>query len=63
MTPEPKKEQKFLPKIKTNITARAIFKNNYERYEWHMQNGCISTEDRRWLADYIKSDEFKDIYS
>ena len=63
ITPETKKEQKFLPKIKTNITARPIFKNNYERYEWHMQNGCISTEDRKWLADYIKSDEFKDIYS
>lgn len=35
------------PKIKTSIVARPIFKNNYERYEWHMQNGCICQEDRK----------------
>ena len=63
LTPDPNKEQKFLPKLKTNITARPIFKNNYERYEWHMQNGCVGSDDRKWLADYIKSEEFKDIYN
>ena len=63
IAPKPKKEKKFLPKIKTNVSARPIFKNNYERYEWHMQNGCIGVDDRKWLAEYIKSDEFKDIYS
>ena len=63
LTPDSNKEQKFLPKLKTNITARPIFKNNYERYEWHMQNGCVGSDDRKWLADYIKSEEFKDIYN
>ena len=60
--PEPKREQKFEPKVKTSIVARPIFKNAYERYEWHMQNGCICQEDRTWLANYIKSDEYKEIY-
>lgn len=59
---EPKREQKFEPKVKTSIVARPIFKSAYERYEWHMQNGCICQEDRTWLANYIKSDEYKEIY-
>jgi putative transposase len=63
ITPAVEKEQKFLPKIKTSIVSRPIFINSYERYEWHMKNGCITQEDRKWLAEYIKSDEFKDIYT
>ena len=60
---EPKPKQDFEPKVKTSIVARPIFKSSYERYEWHMQNGCICPEDRTWLAEYIKSDEYKEIYS
>lgn len=41
---------------------RPLFKENYERYEWHMQNGCICNEDRIWLSNYIKSEEYKTIY-
>ena len=41
---------------------RPIFKDNYERYEWHMKNGCIGIEDRQWLSEYIRSEEFKIIY-
>ena len=52
----------FEPKVKTSIVARPIFKSAYERYEWHMQNGCICQEDRTWLTNYIKSDEYKEIY-
>ena len=63
VAPEPEKMQKFTPKVKTSIVARPIFKSNYERYEWHMQNGCIGQDDRKWLADYIKSDEYKNIYT
>ena len=61
--PEPEKEQKFEPKVKTSIVARPLFKTSYERYEWHMQNGCVTPEDRQWLTDYIKSDEYQEIYS
>ena len=56
------KEQKFIPKLKTSIVSRPIFTNNFERYEWHMQNGCIGNEDREWLKNYIQSNEFKEIY-
>ena len=59
---EPMAKQDFEPKVKTSIVARPIFKSAYERYEWHTQNGCICPEDRTWLANYIKSDEYKEIY-
>ena len=62
---KPKREatKEIEPKVKTSIVARPIFKNNYERYEWHMKNGCICNEDRVWLAKYIQSDEYKEIYN
>lgn len=60
--PESKPKKDFEPKVKTSIVARPIFKSSYERYEWHMQNGCVCPEDRTWLANYIKSDEYKEIY-
>ncbi len=41
---------------------RPLFKENYERYEWHMQNGCLCNEDRVWLSNYIRSEEYKTIY-
>lgn len=60
--PEKEAKKEFEPKVKTSIMARPIFKNNYERYEWHMKNGCICNDDRVWLAKYIQSDEYKEIY-
>jgi putative transposase len=45
-----------------NNRPRPLFKDNYERYEWHMKNGCTSTDDRRWFEEYIKSEEYKNIY-
>lgn len=59
----PPKETKLIPKIKTEeVKARPLFKNNFQRYEWHLKNGCICNEDRKWFETYIKSDEFKEIY-
>lgn len=26
------------------------------------ENGCIGNEDRQWLSEYIRSEEFKIIY-
>ena len=60
--PEKQKEQEFQPKIKTSIVARPLFKSNFERYEWHINNGCINPDDREWFENYIKSDEYKEIY-
>ena len=39
-----------------------IFLSNYEKYEWLMQHGCTYPEQRKWLADYIRSDEYMNIY-
>ena len=55
-------ESEFTPKIRTSIVSRPTFNNNYERYEWHMKNGCINQEDRDWLVNYMNSSEFKTIY-
>ena len=39
-----------------------MFNSNYEKYEWLMENGCTNTEQRKWLADYIRSDEYINLY-
>ena len=39
-----------------------IFSSNYEKYEWLMQHGCTNQEQRKWLADYIRSDEYINLY-
>lgn len=55
-TEEPKSENYV------QYRKRPIFKENYERYEWHMKNGCIGQDDRLWLSNYIKSEEYKQLY-
>lgn len=59
---DPPQKPRFIAKIKPSMVARPIFKNNFERYEWHLKHGCICQEDRKWFESYIKSDEFKEIY-
>ena len=39
-----------------------IFSSNYEKYEWLMQHGCTNQEQRKWLAEYIRSDEYINLY-
>lgn len=39
-----------------------IFLSNYEKYEWLMQHGCTNQVQRKWLADYIKRDEYINLY-
>ena len=39
-----------------------IFSSNYEKYEWLMQHGCTNQVQRKWFADYIRSDEYINIY-
>ena len=60
---EPHKTEK-----KRHLTEREtqmnipIFSSNYEKYEWLMQHGCTYPEQRKWLADYIRSDEYINLY-
>lgn len=39
-----------------------IFSSNYEKYEWLMQHGCTNQQQRIWLTDYIRSEEYKNLY-
>jgi len=41
---------------------RPVFLNNYERYEWLIENGCTTVEERKWLYEYKQSEEYKMIY-
>jgi len=41
---------------------KKIFASDYEKYEWLMQHGCTNSDDRHWLATYIRSDEYNNIY-
>ncbi len=59
-------EQK--PKKEPNKTAREqqmnkpLFVDNYQKYEWLMTHGCTNADDRKWLANFIRSDEYINIY-
>lgn len=55
----PRERKSTEREIQMNIP---IFLSNYEKYEWLMQHGCTCPEQRKWLADYIRSDEYINIY-
>lgn len=41
---------------------KPMFESYFEKYEWLINNGCTNPEDRKWLADYIRSDEYNNLY-
>ncbi len=45
-------------KEKYNPAMKPLFKNSFERYEYLMNHGCTSVEDRTWLAQFKNSKEF-----
>jgi putative transposase len=56
-------QPKYLVKIQPeNPLARPIFKNKYERYEWHLQNGCLDNTDEDWIKLYRTTEEYRMIY-
>ena len=58
--PKPKRERKQTPRERQMNVP--MFDSNYEKYEWLMTNGTTNPQDRKWLADYIKSDEYYNLY-
>ena len=58
--PKPKRERKQTPRERQMNVP--MFNSNYEKYEWLMSNGCTNPEQRKWLADYIRSDEYINLY-
>ena len=35
----------------------------YEKYEWLMANGTTNSEDRKWLEEYLNSNEYTNLYA
>ena len=58
---KPKRERKLSPRELQMY--RPIFNTDYEKYEWLMTNGCTNPEDRKWLTNYIRSDEYYNLYA
>ena len=56
-----KREKKQTPREQQ--MNRPLFNNNFEKYEWLMKNGCTNSDDRNWLTQYIRSDEYYNIYA
>lgn len=52
---------KRLPPRERQMNA-PIFQSDYEKYEWLISNGTTKPDDRVWLANYIRSDEYQNIY-
>jgi len=44
------------------VTPTKIFKTNFEKYEYLMQQGCTNQNNRIWLKNYKESEEYKSIY-
>lgn len=61
---EPVEQQKREHKltVREQQMNKPYFESDYEKYEWLIQNGCTNSEDRKWLATYIRSDEYNDLY-
>ena len=57
---KPKRERVKTPREQQ--MNRPLFNTNYEKYEWLMKNGCTNSEDRTWLTQYIRSDEYFNLY-
>jgi putative transposase len=47
---------------KIYVTEKPFFKTSYERYDWLMKYGCTNSDDRLWMMEYQKSDEYEMIY-
>ena len=58
---KPKKERKQT--AREQQMNKPLFEDNYQKYEWLMAHGCTSSDDRKWLADFIRSDEYINIYA
>lgn len=56
----PKIEVKKEKPEKYNPAVKPLFKTSRERYEYLMEYGCTSNDDRVWLASYKESKEFEE---
>lgn len=57
---KPKRERKQTPREQQ--MNRPFFNSDYEKFEWRMSNGITNQDDRKWLVNYMKSDEYINLY-
>lgn len=57
---KPKRIKKLTPREQQ--MNKPFFNLDYEKYEWLMSHGCTNSEERKWVADYIRSDEYINLY-
>jgi len=48
--------------VKHAIQSRPFFKENYERYNWHLKWGVHTEEDAAWINWYKTTNEYKMLY-
>ncbi len=41
---------------------RPFFNSDYEKYEWLLKNGCTNNEDRTWILNYKRTEEYLNLY-
>jgi len=41
---------------------RPYFEDDFQKCEWLMEHGCTSQEDRKFLTEFIKSEQYNLIY-
>lgn len=42
--------------------SKPTFNSDCEKYEWLMKHGCTNPDERNWVEEYIKSDEYFNLY-
>ena len=57
---KPKREKKKTPREQQ--MNRPYFKDNFEKYEWLLKNGCTCQEDRQFIKAFKQTDEYNLIY-
>lgn len=57
---KPKRERKLTPREQQ--MNKPIFNSNYEKYKWLMTHGTTNPDERKWLAEYMRSDEYYNLY-
>lgn len=63
--PLPNNVVEFKPKKQTPRQIqmnKPFFNSDFEKYEWFKTHGCTNSEDRTWLENFLKSDEYQNIY-
>jgi preprotein translocase subunit SecD len=59
-----KQNQKTIKLLKTNEdNIISAFEHKYQRYEWLLRQSDLADEDKKWIKNYEKTSEYKEIYS